>query len=482
MCAMKTEVNTIVPLNPHNHPISHYKADIFDLKSKCISAARSSRDRLSKVFKQVVRDDPAATLVSYKSLEATMYRARREIEPPIPRTPIEFLEMIPLSQFGIYFKGDVQVGCDVGIIFFSDNMATTLSEVEDVYFDGTFYTVPSQFYQLWTIFGRFQRHVLPVIHCILTSKKEELYTAILAKVHELIPQLIPLHGMSDWEKGARNAVKKQFPGIYLRGCHFHYSQSIWRKVQKLGLSNVYHSNQNFRTLIRAFMSVPFLAAEQILSTYNQLGLEDILLSADNMTKITILKKYMRKQWLSGVPANELSIFDCKHKTNNGAENYHGRLKRDIIVSHPRIWLFIEILNNTIQDTDLDIERLSKGIDITRNRKLKDIENDSLRSNCKQKLESGEYSPIVYLHSIANSTHIDTGSLNGEFQDDSSSEVDEDNEEHSQNTICCVCLLPRESTVIFLPCRHAKCCEECSAHLEKCPICRCTIEDRFNIFT
>ena len=103
-------------------------------------------------------------------------------------------------------------------------------------------------------------------------------------------------------------------------------------------------------------------------------------------------------------------------------------------------------------------------------------------NCKQKLESGEYSPIVYLYSIANSIHIDTNSLNGELQNDSSSEFEEDNEEHNQNAICCVCLLPRESTVVFLPCRHAKCCEECSTHLEKCPICRCTVEDRFNIFT
>ena len=108
------------------------------------------------------------------------------------------------------------------------------------------------------------------------------------------------------------------------------------------------------------MSIPFLPAEQILSTYNQLELEDILLSADNMTKLTTLMKYMRRQWIIGVPNNELSIFDCQHKTNNGAENYHSRLKRDIIVSHPRIWLFIEILNNTIQDTDLDIERLSQG--------------------------------------------------------------------------------------------------------------------------
>ena len=57
--------------------------------------------------------------------------------------------MIPSLQFGIYFKGGVEVGCDVGMVFFSDKMATTLSGVEDVNFDGTFYRVPSQFYQLF---------------------------------------------------------------------------------------------------------------------------------------------------------------------------------------------------------------------------------------------------------------------------------------------------------------------------------------------
>ena len=62
-----------------------------------------------------------------------------------------------------------------------------------------------------------------------------------------------------------------------------------------------------------------------------------------------------------------------------------------MVSHPRVWFFVEILNKTIQDTDLDIEQLGKGIDITRSRKLKDIQDDSFRPQCKEMLVSGEYS-------------------------------------------------------------------------------------------
>ena len=76
---LETDSNTIIPLKAHKHRLYRYRAKAFALKSRCLSAARSSRDRLSKVFKQVVRDDPAAASVSYKNLETAMYRARREI-------------------------------------------------------------------------------------------------------------------------------------------------------------------------------------------------------------------------------------------------------------------------------------------------------------------------------------------------------------------------------------------------------------------
>ena len=43
------------------------------------------------------------------------------------------------------------------------------------------FTVPSQFYQLWTIFVIIGRHAFIGIHCLMTSKKQEL-----AKIRSLI--------------------------------------------------------------------------------------------------------------------------------------------------------------------------------------------------------------------------------------------------------------------------------------------------------
>ena len=54
----------------------------------------------------------------------------------------------------------------------------------------------------------------------------------------------------------------------------------------------------------------------------------------------------------------------------------------------------------------------------------------------------------------------------------------------QLEMCVVCLRIRNETWIFMPCRHANCCAGCGQTLvdlgQQCPVCRSTIETRFQI--
>lgn len=43
--------------------------------------------------------------------------------------------------------------------------------------------------------------------------------------------------------------------------------------------------------------------------------------------------------------------------------------------------------------------------------------------------------------------------------------------------CCVVCLELDASVLFLPCKHLKCCENCARDLQTCPICRSEILDR-----
>ena len=51
-----------------------------------------------------------------------------------------------------------------------------------------------------------------------------------------------------------------------------------------------------------------------------------------------------------------------------------------------------------------------------------------------------------------------------------SRLKRENETLRSNMTCKICLDARVGK-LFLPCRHLVCCEECSAAVRKCPLCR-----------
>ena len=141
------------------------------------------------------------------------------------------------------------------------------------------------------------------------------------------------------------------------------------------------------------------------------------------------------------------------------------------------------LNNVIQDTDNDIGRLRLGKDISRARKKAHLRNDDLRRTYKEKLRSGLLDSLEFIHKISHTI----GKIHDKvsLQEDISNESEGEDVEIAEKA-CVVCFLQRVTTWIFMPCRHANFCGDCSDRLrgleQTCPICRTQIEDSFQIFT
>ena len=178
--------------------------------------------------------------------------------------------MLPTTPFGRFHKSTVIANNQTAIICFSDAMKDFIPQISDIQFDGTFFVVPIQFYQLWTLFVTVGNHTLPAIHCLMTGKEEELYTAVLDKICNLIPQFHPKTCMSDWERAPRNSLEQIFPNVKIYGCWFHYTQRIWGKTQKLGLVQSFREYHELATYIRKLMAIPYLPASDILSTFTLL--------------------------------------------------------------------------------------------------------------------------------------------------------------------------------------------------------------------
>ena len=123
----------------------------------------------------------------------------------------------------------MRIGEQTGVVFFSNEMKSILPEITNLQFDGTFQTVPVQFYQLWTIFIAVDGHTLPAIHSLLSAKTQELYKAILENIVIHIPQLKPIASMSHWEPAARNDLEKYFLELMFTGVGFIILNAFGRK-------------------------------------------------------------------------------------------------------------------------------------------------------------------------------------------------------------------------------------------------------------
>ena len=112
----------------------------------------------------------------------------------------------------------IKCGNDIAVAFATELMMARLSEAETIHFDATFKVVPNIFYQLLTIFFRYNGHAIPAIQIPMTRKDDQLYTAVLSALHDHIPEFKPLFGICYFEQVSRNSFNTVFPNITLVGC------------------------------------------------------------------------------------------------------------------------------------------------------------------------------------------------------------------------------------------------------------------------
>ena len=70
-------------------------------------------------------------------------------------------------------------------------------------------------------------------------------------------QILPRRITVDFELGLLQAVELQFLTAKIQGCFYHYSQSIWRKVQKLGLQTTYQDDPTCKAFVSKMVALSF---------------------------------------------------------------------------------------------------------------------------------------------------------------------------------------------------------------------------------
>lgn len=158
------------------------------------------------------------------------------------------------------------------LMFYSRNALEKLCASRMVLCDGTFKTVPSMFYQLYSLHGVVRDFTFPLVYVLATRKDEEFYRQILShlKAHatEISCDLNPQYISSDFELAFMNAAKSIFPNSTIHGCLFHYTQSIWRYAVNKGLKVPFVQVPPVRSTIQCILALPFVPLPDIEETFD----------------------------------------------------------------------------------------------------------------------------------------------------------------------------------------------------------------------
>ena len=160
--------------------------------------------------------------------------------------------------------------------------------------DGTFKTAPDLFSQVYVIHGLRggpnpiqHGHLLPSLFVLLPNKSQATYMRIWQQVKVLCPNSQPTQMIMDFEKAAINSFEQVWPDTFIKGCVFHLTQNVWRKVQSEGLQSEYNQDEELAIRIRLLPALAFAAPHEVPHLFDEIMDFDQNLSGILIRKTTV---------------------------------------------------------------------------------------------------------------------------------------------------------------------------------------------------
>ncbi|CAF3363228.1 unnamed protein product [Rotaria sp. Silwood2] len=288
-----------------------------------------------------------AILPSEREMNSGINKARRGITPIIPTTqlfdiPKSYSKTLNKSEFLIT---DKMITRRQRILLFSTSeQLKMLFAAETIFMDGTFSTCPSMFDQVYTIHAIKYDQSFPCVFGLLPNRQKSTYHFMFRELKALAVQMdinfSPKLIMSDFEPSLLAVVALEFITATHLSCYFHFTQAIYRAIQRVGLSTTYNNDDDIKKFCRKLMALPLIPEAIIEDTYDEL-----IATMPSTLKGTLkdLLQYFQKQWLSKVPISQWCVHGLNIRTNNNAEAFHSRFNRRVQINHPNIWSFIKLL-------------------------------------------------------------------------------------------------------------------------------------------
>ena len=175
------------------------------------------------------------------------------------------------------------------------------------------------------------RTLIPVVFIMMTRRRNIDYIAVFTKLTQLIqeftsspPQVKMV--MCDFEKAFWTAWRvliedNVYVNVKLKGCFFHFTQAVFRKVMYFGLKTKYYNDVGTRHFLKKLMVLPLLPEKDIVVEF--LKLENVCTPL-KVPKLKKVLKYFKNNWIYGKVWTPVDYchFRILIRTNNEVEGSH----------------------------------------------------------------------------------------------------------------------------------------------------------------
>ncbi|CAF5159494.1 unnamed protein product, partial [Rotaria magnacalcarata] len=110
--------------------------------------------------------------------------------------------------------------------------------------------------------------------------------------------------MSDFEPVLMGVVKTEFSAATHSSCYFHFTQAMYRNIQRLGLCTIYNHDGDVKNFCRQLMALPLLPEPDIEDTYDELVRD---LSTNLSKKMKHSLEYFQERWFAKVPVSQWCV-------------------------------------------------------------------------------------------------------------------------------------------------------------------------------
>lgn len=405
--------------NQHNHPAEHMQLRRDEVMQQIRKRVREETtpipsildDEQRKLRNREWNDDTAEMvkgLPTFDSAKSALYRERNRQRPLLPRAQADvqldgpWTETTTGEQFLL-----VDDGVQERILVFATHTGLQhLCRMDTLYGDGTFYICPSIFSQVYTLHGFIDGQMYPLVFCLLPGKSEAIYhrlfSSLRMKCQELGLVLNPSVLFIDFETAVKNAASRVFLGIQVKGCFFHFTQCIWRRVQKYGLAQLYTENEDIHRLIRRASVLPLVPNADVEDVwFNALNdLEDVELPVD----VSPFTDYVTEQWIEGDRQQWNHFETVGPRTTNHLEGWHSKVKRAVQHAHPNIFTVIELFQKVEASSAIKMLQFAAGGARPIKRRRYRALNSRLAA-LKTSLGNGEMEVVHYADTASYLLHI-----------------------------------------------------------------------------